>query len=233
MKRYYIKRITAFLIAMSLVYGLSVLSYAAEVTGTTTTTTPDTTTTTGTPYTRTGVNTGNTNPRLGDSAINASNASKVNAVGQPHSVGGYTKNQLYTMGASKVLELLTGDYGVYDKKGYKLGTAKEMFNGVWDDIDPAGVMNRKDGAAGARGTPLNMNPGDYKIETVSKSMIKLPIPSNAMYANVENLSGASGGKLVPLKSLTVKKWNDVARYSEVYDKDLKRVTFTRENGETY
>ena len=226
------KRIFSIVMTLSLAVGLTVCAYAAETT-TTTTTTPYTTTTTGAPYTSTTANIGNTDPRLGDSAINASNASKVNAVGQAHSVGGYTKNQLYTMRASKVLELLTGDYGVYDKTGHRLGTAKEMFNGVWDDIDPASVMGRLDGPGGSSGTPLNMNPGDYTIETVSKSMIKLYIPDNAVYANVQNLSGVSGGKLVPLKSLTVKKWNFVARYSEVYDKDYKRVTFTRENGETY
>ena len=185
------------------------------------------------PYTSTTTKTGNTDPRLGDSAINASIASKVNAVGEPYSVAGYTKNRLYTLGASKVLELLTGDYGVYDKTGHRLGTAKEMFNGVWDDIDPAKVMNRTDGLAGSKGTPYNTNPGNYVIETVSKSMIKLDIPSNAVYANVENIPGSSGGKLVELKSLSVKKWNYAARYCEVYDKERNRVTFTRENGETY
>lgn len=224
-----IKKLTAFAMTAVFALMLAVSSYGAE---TATTTTPYTTTTTN-PYTSTTVNVGNTNPRLGDSAINASNASKVNAVGQPYSVAGYTKNQLYTLRASKVLELLTGDYGVYDKTGHRLGTAKEMFNGVWDDIDPASVMNRVDGLGGRPGTPLNMNPGDYKIETVSKSMIKLYIPDNGYYANIENLPGNSGGKLVELSTLSVKKWNFAARFSEIYDKDEKRVTFTRENGETY
>ncbi len=243
LKKYYgirIKRIVAILLTAVFTCSLVIAAYAAEVTGgrTTTpatTTAPNTaaTTATGSPYAPTGANVGNLNPRLGDSAINASIASKVKAVGEPHSVAGITKNQLYTMRASKVLELLTGDYSVYDKTGHKLGTAKEMFNGVWDDIDPAKVMNRTDGLGGNKGTPYNTNPGNLTLESVSKSWIKLDIPSNAVYANIENVPGNSGGKLVELKSLSVKKWNYAARYCEIYDKERKRITFTRENGETY
>ena len=232
------KRMVAMVLTAAFVSSLMSAVYAAETgtgtrTGTTAATTATTTTTTGTPYAPTGVNVGNTNPRLGDSAINASNISKVNAVGEPHSVAGITKNQLYTMRASKVLELLTGDYSVYDKTGHKLGTAKEMFNGVWDDIDPAKVMNRTDGLPGNKGTPYNTNPGNLVLESVSKSWIKLNIPSNGVYAKVTNIPGNSGGKLVELKSLSVKKWNYAARYCEIYDKDRKRVKFTRESGETY
>ncbi len=217
------------------ILGLSVFAYGAEIAATGTGTTAATTTTTGgtAPYTSTTVNIGNIDPRLGDSAINAHNASRANAVGEPFSVGGYKKDQLYTMRASQVLELLTGDYGVYDKTRHRLGTAKEMFNGVWDDIDPAAVMNLQGGNPVSRGTPYNTNPGNFEIKTVSKSWIKLDIPSNGYYAKLENIPGNSGGKLVELKTLTVKKWNYAARYCEIYDKDRKRITFTRENGETY
>ena len=169
-----IKRVISIFLTVIFTLSIAAAAYAAEAaTGTTGTVTGTGTAATTAPYTSTTTRTGNSNPRLGDSALNASIASKVNAVGEPYSVAGFTKNQLYTLGASKVLELLTGDYGVYDKTGHRLGTAKEMFNGVWDDIDPAKVMNRTDGLAGNKGTPYNTNPGNYVIETVSKSMIKL------------------------------------------------------------
>ncbi len=216
------------------VYGAEAVTGAASTAVTTTTPDGNAYTTVNRPVT-TSVNIGNIDPHLGDSAPNAHNTSQVKAVGVPYSVGGYTKSQIYTMRASKAYELLTGNYTVYDKKGHKLGVAKQMFNGTWADIHPGKVIEdgKNGGLPGSSGTPYNANPGNLTLESVSKSSIKLYIPSNGYYADIQNIPGNSGGKLVELKTLSVKKWNYAARYCEIYDKDKKRVTFTRENGETY
>ncbi len=169
--------------------------------------------------------------KQGDTAAEARKALN-GAAGTPWRVGKYTRHQLNTMNAEFVLKLLTGNYGVYDNRGTYLGTAKEMFNGVWGDLNPAKVLGIEGGTGG--GT-YKMNTGDiskFDPNTKKETKEKLYIPANAVYVRLENIRRTKE-KYTLLSSLTIPQWNQVAQFSEVFDKDYKRVEFTRINGKTY
>ena len=169
--------------------------------------------------------------KQGDSAVEARDATTGKA-GVPYRVGKFTKPELNTMNAQYVLELLTGDFGVYDNRGNYLGTSKAVFNGVWGDLNPAKALQIEGGD----------NSGGYKMGTPDVSKFdpnvkketteKLYIPPEAVYCRLQNIK-ATGKKYTLLSELTIPMWNEVAQYSEVFDKDFKPVKFTRKNGKTY
>lgn len=169
--------------------------------------------------------------KQGDSAVEARKAISGKA-GTPYRVGKFTKPELNTMNAQYVLELLTGDFGVYDNRGNFLGTSKQVFNGVWGDLDPAKALGLEGGQGG---TGYKMpTPDVSKFDpNVNKDVNeKLYIPPEAVYCKLQNIKGTKE-RYTSLQSLTIPLWNEVAQFSEVFDKDFKRVEFTRINGKTY
>ncbi len=169
--------------------------------------------------------------KQGDSAVDAREAiSKKNGV--PYRVGKFTKPELNTMNAEYVLKLLTGDFGVYDNKGHFLGTSKQVFNGVWGDLDPAKALQIEGGQNGSGYKMPTPDVSSFDPNVKKETTEKLYIPPQAVYCRIQNIKDARE-KYTLLSSLTIPLWNEVAKYSEVFDKDFKRVEFTRVNGETY
>ena len=171
-------------------------------------------------------------PKQGDSALEARNTT-LKAKGKPWKVWRYTKPELNTMNAAFVLQVLTGDYKVYDNKGNVLGTAKEMFNGVWGDLDPAKALSQeKGGPAGPRKKIDTTDRSNFDPTVKKKTIEKLYIPPEAVYCDITNIK-PGGQHTVNIQELTIPMWNLAAEYSKFYDKNSKPVVFTRVNGETY
>jgi len=171
-------------------------------------------------------------PKQGDSALEARNAT-TKSKGVPWKVGKYTKHQLNTMNASYVLDLLTGNSKVYDNKGNVLGTAKEVFNGVWDELDPAKALQENNGSGG--GSRYKMPTNDiskFDPNAKKKTTEKLYIPDNAVYVDLSNIKPGAKG-YTSVKSLTIPMWNQAAEFSAFYDKDYKAVKFTRVSGDYF
>ncbi len=169
--------------------------------------------------------------KQGDSAVDAREATAKKA-GVPYRVGKFTKPELNTMNAEYVLQLLTGDFGVYDNRGNYLGTSKAVFNGVWGDLDPAKALQIQGGAGGGGAKMATPDVSSFDPNVKKNTTEKLYIPPEAVYVRLSNIK-QTGTRYTPLSSLTIPMWNEVAQYSEVFDKDFKRVSFTRKNGETY
>ncbi len=171
-------------------------------------------------------------PKQGDSALEARNAT-LKKKGTPWKVGKYTKDQLNTMNAAYVLEILTGDSKVYDNKKNYLGTAKEVFNGVWGDLDPAKALGvEKGGPDNNRKKIDNTDRSSFDPNSKKKQKEKLYVPSNAVYVDLRNIK-SGGQKYTNIKELMPEMWDEAAQYSAFYDKDYKKVEFTRKNGKTY
>ncbi len=169
--------------------------------------------------------------KQGDSAVDARKAISGKA-GTPYRVGKFTKPELNTMNAQYVLELLTGDFGVYDNRGNFLGTSKQVFNGVWGDLDPAKALGLEGGQGGSGYKMPTPDISKFDPNAKKESTEKLYIPPEAVYCRLQNIKG-TGETYTSLQSLTIPLWNEVAQFSEVFDKDFKRVEFTRVNGKTY
>lgn len=169
--------------------------------------------------------------KQGDSAVDAREAVSGKA-GVPYRVGKFTKPELNTMNAEYVLQLLSGDFGVYDNRGNFLGTSKAVFNGVWGDLDPAKALQIQGGAGGGGAKMATPDVSSFDPNVKKETKEKLYIPPEAVYVRLSNIK-QTGKKYTLLSSLTVPMWNEVAQYSEVFDKNFKRVSFTRVNGETY
>jgi len=170
--------------------------------------------------------------KQGDSALEARNAT-LKGKGTPWKVGKYTKDQLNTMNAARVLEILTSDSKVYDNKKNVLGTAKEIFNGTWDDLDPSKALGiEKGGPAGNRKKIDNTDRSSFDPNATNKKQEKLYVPSNAVYVDLRNIK-SGGQKYTNIKELMLPMWNEAAQFSAFYDKDYKKVEFTRVNGKTY
>ncbi len=171
-------------------------------------------------------------PKQGDSAHEARNAT-LTGKGKPWKVGKYTKAQLNTMNASYVLEILTSDSKVYDNKKNVLGTAKEVFNGKWDDLDPAKALDMEKGGPNNNLKKIDTTDrSNFDPKSKKKEQEKLYVPSNAVYVDLRNIK-SGGKKYTNIKELMLPMWNEAAQYSAFYDKDYKRVEFTRVNGKTY
>ena len=169
--------------------------------------------------------------KQGDSAVEARKAISGKG-GVPYRVGKFTKPELNTMNAQYVLELLSGDFGVYDNRGNYLGTSKQVFNGVWGDLDPAKALGLEGGQGGTGYKMPTPDISRFDPNASKDTTEKLYIPPEAVYCRLQNIKG-TGERYTSLMSLTIPLWNEVAQYSEVFDKDFKRVEFTRINGKTY
>ncbi len=199
------KRLASFLMVGILTFGMCFYSYAAEVTDTADTTT-------------TAKNTANT-------AV---------ATGAPYKVGGYTKAEIRNMSAPRALMILKGGYRVYDSDGNQLGKASEIFNGVWDDIDPASIIEKgKDGKTITYGSSTFTPGGNLELKKNEKKTIDYGVPEEAKYADTRNVQGAPNSRFTTVSQLSPKVYGHVATYSKFYNEDHEEVKFTRVNGETY
>lgn len=156
------------------------------------------------------------------------------ATGAPYKVGGYTKSEIRNMSAPRALMILKGGYRVYDKDGNQLGKASEIFNGIWDDIDPASIIEKgKDGKTITYGSGTFTPGSNLELKSIKKEEIDYGVPEDAKYADTRNVQGAPNTRFTTVSQLSPRVYGHVATYSKFYNEDHEEVEFTRVNGETY